>query len=136
MSEELAIAKSFENRLQLIDATMKTAYENVAFTMPDDETPFQIVVWTFATENPAMGDGMFRIVAEAEVTLAYPGDTGKAAAFARAGQIRAVFKRGLPLTAEGVTSIVQRTPEIKKAWPKDGRYFLPVSIRLFANIGG
>lgn len=136
MSEELSIAKAFENRLQLNDPAFVTAYENVEFTMPDLDTPFQVVAWTFVTDNPTMGDGMFRIEAEAEVTLAYPENNGKAAAFGRAGVLRNTFKRGLNLTADGITAMVQRTPEIGKAWSKDGRYFLPITIRLSANIGG
>jgi hypothetical protein len=51
----------------------------------------------------------------------------------RAELIRTTFKRGNAFTASGVTTTIEKTPEIGPAMLDDDRYVLPVRVRFYAN---
>ncbi len=83
-------------------------------------------------DNPEMGT-MATEKGFLQISLFYPLDTGPAAAMARAELIRATFIRGASFAASGVTTTVERTPEIAPAMIEEDRYHLPVRVRFYAH---
>lgn len=133
-AENIAISKALEVRLAEIAPAIETAWENDGYK-PVTGVPYQQVNVLFAEpENPTMGDDFWRQRGFLQVQLRYPLNVGKLDAGLRAGLIRDHFKRGLSLVADGITTIVEKTPEISGGSPDDGRYVVNVRVRFFANI--
>lgn len=133
--EQLAISKALEKKLQSLTPNFATQWENSGYK-PVDGVPYQQVSVLFASpENPTMGDDFHRERGFMSVRLLYPTNSGKAAILERAGFIKDGFKRGLSLIQDGVTTIIEATPEIGGGENQADRYVVPVRIRFFANIG-
>ena len=128
----VAIRAALETALAAMSPTLASAWENMPYT-PVVGTPYQRVHLLLADpENPEMG----RFTQERgflQVQLAYPLGDGPGAAATRAELIRDSFYRGLALTASGVTTTIEKTPEIAPARIEEDRYLLTVRIRFFAN---
>jgi hypothetical protein len=125
---------ALESKLNAMTPSLSTAYENVPFT-PVTGTPYQMVFLLPATPaNPTMGDGYYREQGIFQVTLMYPLQAGPKTAADRAELIRAAFKRGTSMTSGGITTIVERTPEIGQGRVDGDRWALPVKIRWYAGI--
>ena len=134
MSVNLSIAKALEVRLSELDPDIATDWENTNFT-PVTGTPYQAANVLFAEpENPTFGDDFYRQRGYLQVQLRYPSNTGKAAAFQRAGLLQSWFKRGLSLEADGITTIVEKTPEVTNGQNDGDRYVVIVRVRFYANI--
>ena len=127
-----AVRSALETALAAMSPALATAFQNVPYE-PVQGTPWQAVtLLPGAPFNPEMGTftteaGML------QVSLFYPLGAGPGAAEARAQLIRATFKRGTALTAAGVVTTVEATPEIAPAMTEDAWLHLPVRIRFFAN---
>lgn len=129
-----AIAKALEVRLNALQPPLATSWENVNFK-PESGVPYQVANVLFAEpENPTFGDDFYRQRGYLQVQLRYPSNTGKAAAFQRAGLIQGWFKRGLSLEADGITTIVEKTPEVTNGTNDGDRFVVNVRIRFYANI--
>lgn len=128
----LAVRNALETALNGISPSLATAWENSPYT-PVFGTPYQRVYLLAAEpDNPEMG----RHVVERgflQVSLAYPLDDGPGAAMTRAELIRSTFYRGAAFTASGITTQIERTPEIAPAQIEDDRYVVPVRVRFFAH---
>ena len=125
---------ALETKLATITPELSTAYENVPFT-PVTGTPYQRAYLMPATPaNPTMGDGYYREQGIFQVTLMFPLQAGPKTAADRAELIRAAFKRGTSLTSGGITTIIERTPEIGQGRVDGDRWALPVKIRWYAGI--
>lgn len=128
MSALNAVRAALETALNGMSPSLATAWENANYS-PVTGTPYQRVFLLAAEpDNPEMG----RLTIEQgilQVSLAYPLGTGSAAAEARAELIRSTFYRGASFTASGVTTIVEKTPEIAPALIEPDRYVRPVKIR-------
>lgn len=128
----LAVRRCLEEALEAMEGPIATAWENVPFT-PVDGTPYQRVFLLAAEpDNPEMG----RFTQERgfmQISLAYPLGEGPGAALARAELIRSTFKRGSTFAASGITTTIEKTPEISPALIEDDRYVVPVRVRFFAN---
>lgn len=133
---EIAIRRALEQALDEINPETPIARINVDFDMPANDVMFYIVEYDIETNNPTMGDDFYRLDGNMTVTIAAPENEGDGPALERAEFIRRKFKRGLPFTADSVTTQIQRTPTFGRGWRHEGRYMLPVNIRFFANIGG
>ena len=132
---QTAISNALETRLAAMVPAIATAWENVNFT-PDGGVEYQQVDIMFAEpENPTFGSLFNRQRGFMQVSLRYPLNTGRNAALARAEAVKNWFTRGLSLVDSGVTTIVEKTPEISKAGVVDDRYCVNVRIRFFANLG-
>ena len=128
------IRAALETRLNAINPSLATAWESVPFT-PVTGTPFQqISLLLNETENPTLGDGMYRVRGFLQVLLCYPPGTGPKAASARAELIRNQFQRGLGLSSGGTDVLIDRTPTIAPAIIDGDRYRLPVTIYFSADI--
>jgi hypothetical protein len=127
------IASALETKLNTSFGDLPTSWENVAFIQPAG--PYQIATVMFANpENPTNGDGFYRQRGFMQVSLEYPLNTGRKDIFTRAEAIRTAFKKGLSLTVNGITTIVEKTPEISNGTENGERYVVYVRIRFFANI--
>ena len=125
---------ALESKLNAMTPSLSTAYENVPFT-PVTGTAYQMAFLLPATPaNPTMGDGYYREQGIFQVTLMYPLQAGPKTAADRAELIRAAFKRGTSMTSGGITTIVERTPEIGQGRVDGDRWALPVKIRWYAGI--
>lgn len=128
----LKVRQALETALAAISPALDTAWENTPFT-PTTGTPYQRVHLLAAEpDNPEMGT----LATERgfmQVTLCYPLDTGPGAAMARAELIRATFIRGASFAASGVTTTIERTPEIAPAMIEEDVYAIPVRIRFYAH---
>ena len=128
------IRAALETRLNAISPSIATAWESVPYT-PVTGTPYQQVNLVIAdTQNPTLGDGMYRIIGFLQVLLCYPPGTGPKAASARAELIRNQFQRGLGLSSGGTDVLIDRTPTIAPAIIDGDRYRLPVTIYFSADI--
>lgn len=131
-----AIRAALEEHLAAISPALATAYENVSFT-PQTGTPYQRVFLLPAEpDNPTYGPGIYVEQGIFQVTLCYPLAAGPSAAAARAELVRTNFRRGVSLLKDGVTTTIQRTPEIGVSDSDDACYLLPVRIRWYANVVG
>ena len=125
---------ALETKLNSMTPALSTAWENVPFT-PVSGTPYQAAYLLPATPaNPTMGDGYYREQGIFQVTLMYPLQAGPKTAADRAELIRAAFKRGTSMTSGGITTIIERTPEIGQGRVDGDRWMQIVRIRWFAGI--
>lgn len=133
---QTAISNALETKLNAMTPAVATAWENVEFT-PTGGVEYQKVDILFAEpENPTFGNGFNRQRGFMQVQLRYPLNTGRKDALARAEAVKNWFPRGLSLLDSGVTTIVEKTPEISKGGIVDDRYVVNVRIRFFANLEG
>lgn len=131
-----AISKAFEAELDNLQPVLPTALENVNFT-GNDSQPYQMLYMRFArAENPSMGDNHYRQRGYCQLVLSYPSNEGGGDASSRADLIREHFHRGLSMTADGVTTIVDETPEIGSGSNEGDRYKINVFVRFYADIFG
>jgi hypothetical protein len=131
-----AISNALEAKLNAMAPAISTAWENVEFT-PVGDVEYQSVDILFAEpENPVFSNSFNRQRGFMQVQLRYPLNTGRNAALARAEAVKNWFPRGLSLLDSGVTTIVEKTPEISKGGIVGDRYVVNVRIRFFANLEG
>lgn len=130
------IKAALELKLNSILPLVKTAFENVKFE-PVSTEPYQVATVLFSQpENPTQGDGFYRERGFMQVSVRFPVGNGAGEALARAELLKAVFHRGLSLEREGVTTHIDRTPEIGSGSTEGNRYIINVRIRFYANIFG
>lgn len=130
----LAIRAAFETALAAMTPAVTPAWENVSFA-PVAGEPFQeVFILLAAPVDTELTGRVFQQAGYAQVNLNYPIGNGPADATARAELIRSTFYRGRSLTASGVTTNVERTPEIMPGRTEEDRFVIPVKVRFFANI--
>lgn len=126
------VRAALETALAAISPALATAWQNVPYT-PVNGTPYQrVYLLPVEPDNPTMGRfaterGVF------QVSLYYPLDTGAAAAEARAELIRDTFYRGASFASGGLTTVIERTPEIAPALIADDRFVVPIRVRFYAH---
>jgi len=134
MTGVLAVRSALEAALAAMSPALATAWENLPYT-PVPGTPYQRVYLLPARpENPELGGALQIEQGYMQVSLAYPLDTGPAAATARAELIRSTFARGTSLTDSGITTIIPETPEIAPGRVEEDRFVVPVKVRFTAQI--
>jgi hypothetical protein len=127
-----AVRAALEGALNGMSPSLATAWENVPYE------PTNGTAWQRATLLPAEPDnleigGLITERGLMQVTLCYPLNAGVAAPLARAELIRSTFPRGASFTSDGVTTTIERTPEIGPATAEPDYFSLPVRIRYFAH---
>ena len=128
------ISVALEKRLSSMPDGIYWKMENTAYT-EQDGVPFGEVFVLFAEpDNPSLGDGFYRERGYLQVNLRYPINEGAGAASIKAAAVRSWFTRGLPLTENSVTTIIDRTPQILSGRIEGNRYVIPVVVPFFANI--
>lgn len=126
------VRTALEAALAGMSPALATAWENTGYE-PVSGTPYQRVHLLAAEpDNPEIG-GKVQERGFLQVSLAYPLDTGPGAALARAELIRDTFYRGRSFSASGITTTVEKTPEIAPGFNEPDRYVVPVRIRFFSN---
>lgn len=129
-----AIRAALETQLSAITPALPTAWENAPFEPPAGAPYQRVNLIPAPPENPTFGDGFRRERGMLQVTLAYPLGSGPAQAAARSELIRQAFPRGASLTAGGIVTTIEKTPEIGPGLIEGDRYAVPVRVRFFANI--
>lgn len=128
------IRSALEIALFTMSPALSTAYENFPYK-PELGVDFQSAVLFPATpDNTTLGDGYYMERGIFSVTLHYAVENGSAAATTRAELIKALFKRGASFTSGGVTTVVEKTPQIGNGQVDDGRWVLPIRIRYYAQV--
>lgn len=138
---ELAVVKALEVALNAIAPSLPTAWANANFVVPTgaggSPLPYQQAWFMPARpENPSMGDEHYRQRGYLQISLRYPLNEGAGPARERARVLRAYFRRGLSLTADGVTTTVEETPEIGSGSNEGDRFVINVFVRFYADIFG
>lgn len=131
---QVAIRTALEAALQAMTPVIVTAWENVSFTPPSGTTPYQEAHVMFATPDNAVYGSAFQELGIFQVRLSYPLNQGPKPASVRAELLRTTFARGKSFTSDGITTIINRTPEVMPAMAEGGRYSVVVKIRFYANI--
>lgn len=128
-----AIVKAFERRFKLRWAKEKIAWENFNFIVPAG--PYYEINFLFAKPvNLGYADEHTRLSGYCQVTMRFPANVGGGDARAEADQLALEFKRGLSLEADGVTTVVEETPEVGNGSNEGDRFVIRVKIRFYANI--
>jgi len=111
-----------------------TERENDDFEVPTDGSPYQSIFFLWPRpENPTMGDGHYRQRGIMQVTLQYPVGEGSGDADKRGGDLREHYSRGLSLTRNGVTTVIDETPEVGSGSKQGDRYVVVVRVRFYAD---
>jgi hypothetical protein len=134
------IRSALEVALAAMSPALATLWENGSYVTaagtagsPVPGTPYQRVFLLPAEpDNPEMGR-FTRDQGILQVSLAYPLNAGPAAATARAELIRDTFYRGRTFTSGGLSTVIERTPEIAPGRVEEDRWVIPVKIRFYAN---
>lgn len=128
-----AIRSALESRLATLVPALPTAYENVEFTPPQPQWPYERVTVLFATPyNPEIGRG-FQEIGYMQVDTLWPIGRGSAEASVRAEAIRALFDKGVSIMSGSAVVQVDKTPAIGNGRPDAGRWSVPVKVPFFAN---
>lgn len=129
----VSIRAALETRLNAMSPSLATAWEGIPYT-PVTGIPYQQVNLLTDTDNPTLGDGMYRVTGFMQVLLCYPPGTGPKAASTRAELVRDWFSRGLGLSSTGINVLIDRTPTIAPAIIDGDRYRIPVTVYFSADI--
>jgi len=132
----VAIRAALDARLNTINPSLATAWENAAFVKPAATVPYQVVHLLFATpDNPETGTG-YRELGYMQVTLCYVLQAGPGAAAARAKVVRDTFPKNLSLASGTTIVTISKTPSIGNGMVDGDRFTLPVKIPFYANFFG
>jgi hypothetical protein len=128
-----AVRRALETQLASVSSGFPTAYENVKYE-PVTGTAWQATYMMSAEPlNPEMGNGWMER-GYMQVNLFYPLDAGPGDAETRAETIRDAFPRGATFVADGVSTLIERTPEIGPGRVDDDWFIKPVKIRYFSSL--
>lgn len=127
------ITTALETALLATAPTFPTAWENVTFA--PTQAAYQVVTTLFTQpDNPTFGNNFQRQRGYLQVQLRYPLGEGKQNAVTRAETIAAAFPRGASFASGGITTVIERSPEIMAGYTDENRFIVNVKIRFFANI--
>ena len=127
------VRAALQSKLNGMSPSLDTAWENFKYD-PVDDVPYQVAYVIRSVENPTMGDDFHRLMGIFQINLYYPLKEGTATAEARAELIKTTFKRGTSMTSGGITTRIDRTPEIPQGRADGDRWMIPVKIRWYADI--
>jgi hypothetical protein len=131
---QTAIRNALENALAAIQPPLDTVHGNEEYA-PVAGRPYQEAYVMFATPaNPTMGDGFYQEPGVLQVNLKYPTGVGSAEATERAELIRQAFKRGSSFGADGVTVLIDKTPEASGGIVDGDRWKVVVRAPFHADI--
>lgn len=130
----LAIRQALELKLVSIDPVMPTAFENDDFDTPAEGPYQEAFVMLAEPNNPTQDQDHYRQPGILQVTLRYPLGGGTLIPGKRAELLRDSFPIGLSLTADGVITHIDRTPDIGNGSNVNGRWVIVVRIRFYADV--
>jgi len=128
-----AVRAALEGQLATILPPIDTVHENQDYERTVGK-PYQEVYLLPAEPDNNVLSGNYQERGLFQVTLQYPPGEGTDDALERAKLIRAAFPRGLSLVKSGITTTIERTPEIAPGANTEDRYLLPVRVRFYANV--
>lgn len=134
----LNIRIALEKHLASLEPALETALENQEFTPKNGVAHQRAYVLPANSESMGFeGNGISDTVRESgifQVSLFYPLGTGSGDALVRAEAILSHFRRGLSLSSNGVTVIINKRGSVAPA-QQDGKwYVIAVSIPYYSNI--
>jgi hypothetical protein len=136
---QVKIRAALETAVNAMTPAILTAWENNAFPNVNASITYQVVTVLFATPDDLVtlgggGAGMHTENGLMVVNLRYPLQTGDGAARARAELLKTTFRRGTSFTNNGVTVIINRTPEAGAGIVDGDHWSVPVKIRFYSNV--
>jgi hypothetical protein len=130
----VSIRKALETAVNAMTPALSTAFENASYTPPAASVPYQQVNILLAQpENQEYGL-RHRELGYMQIKLMYPLQSGTGTIAARAELIRSTFYRGASFVADGVTVIIEKTPEVSPGSVEGDRFAIPVKVRFFSNV--
>lgn len=130
----LAIRRALEQRIEALEPTFPTAWENEEFE--PGEVAFQkVFLLPNNTVSPTFGSTeLVREQGLLQISLYYPTTGGMEDVYTKVEAIRAHFPKGLTLTSGGVNVQIEKRASVAPAM-RDGAWMVVVvSIPYFANI--
>lgn len=128
-----AIRKALETKLNSILPKLPIAFENVNFAVPSG--PYQRAFVLFARpQTRGFGNAPYVQRGYMQVNLMFPTGEGPRAAEERGKLLQLAFFRGLSLAADGITTVIDETPEVTGGAVEDDRFVVKVFIRFYADI--
>lgn len=128
------ISQAMEVHLKNLPNRPATAWENVNFN-PTTGVGYISAFMLFAEPNDVgYKDSPYIQRGYMQVGVHWPTNTGAGAAQEQAEAIAAWFKRGTSLANDGITVIIDKTPEITGGSIEDGRYVVRVRVRFFCRV--
>lgn len=132
-----AIESALQTALVAASPLMATDWPNVPFDDPGPNAPFQRVSFLHAPPvEDTMDAGYYRQEGILQVVLLYPANVGARPVNMRAQALRDAFPRAASFTADGITVVIDATPDIRPAYRDEDRYCVPVRIRYRCNVSG
>ena len=128
------IRAALETALAGVSPALSTAWENSDFT-PVSGTPYQACHILFSSPDNAQFGDSYQEIGYMQIDLRYPLGVGTSAINTRAQLLRSTFERGNSLVNGGVTTIIQKTPEVMPGRVEDDRWVVSVIVRFYSNIG-
>ena len=109
---------------------------NAAFTPPGPQTAYYVAAVNFAQpENGEQGRGRDREVGYLEAVAKFPLGKGEGPAQAWCDAVKAAIPQSREvMTADSVSVIVDRPPEIRPGYRDAARWAQPIRVRFFANL--
>jgi len=131
----ISVRAALQSKLDGMSPALATAWENFKDdSVPIDGVPYQAAYLLPSVENPTMGDDYHRLIGIFQINLYYPLLEGTATAEARAELISTTFKRGTSMASGGITTRIEKTPEIMPGRADGDRWMIPIKIRFFAGV--
>lgn len=129
-----AIRKALEAKLETILPKLVTVFENSNQSVPAN-TPYQIANLFFARPlTTGYGNAPYIQRGYLQISLMYPLGQGPGPAQARGDLLELAFFRGLSLAANGVTTVIEETPEVSGGEVEGDRFVVKVFVRFYSDI--
>ena len=129
----ISIRSALQGGVNSITPALATAWENIHYP-PVTDVPYQQVFILFATpDNNEYNGSHYRELGYMQINLMYPLKKGRADIDARAVLIRSTFARGNTFVHNGVTTVINRTPEIANGIVDGDRYKVIIKIPFYTN---
>lgn len=122
------IRQALETHLNALVPAMPTAWENVPLKPVVGEPYQQVNLMIADNKDVTVSDASYITIGLMQVLLVYPIGIGAKSAAQRADLICSSFKRGLQLTAGGLTVEINKAPKPANALIDGKEYKLPVTI--------
>lgn len=129
-----SIGAALETSLTNMPQVPPLAWENLNYKPVDGVAYLSTFLLLAEPDDAGFKDSPFIQRGYLQINLHYPTNIGPGAARLKAKDLRRYFARGTSLEHDGVTTVIDRTPEITGGAVEDGRYVMRVRVRFYAHI--
>lgn len=128
------VRQALEIALFNIAPSIDIAWENNSYTPTVGVPWIRAVLMPATPENPTYGSDYHRLHGIFYIEFNYQKNTGSQAAVTRAELTKAVFKRSASFTNNGLTVVIERTPEIGQGSVIGDWFIIPWRARWYSEV--